>query len=165
MTSHDFVRSTGRTQCRASNYSIRNNGCLSDGGNFRLSVEERGVDHTAEKCRPSALWRGGRDAHEPLRLGDGWAGRPQDDATVADFHPGLRVSRDGEGQTFKEMLAEAAHCAEPGAKLGVKGRPTDFNVLFQSVETICQPDIHVDYHGSWPDRAKGGFTDRDWMFA
>jgi hypothetical protein len=49
------------------------------------------------------------------------------------------------------MLPEASYCAKPRPKLGVERWPSDFDVFFQGMEAVGQPDIHIDDHRPGPN--------------
>ena len=54
--------------------------------------------------------------------------------------------------------------AEAGAKLG-KAPASRPRRPLQGVESVGEPDVDIDDHGTRPDCAQRGLADRDWMLA
>ena len=82
------------------------------------------------------------------RPGDRRAGRAEDDTALPDLDPCFGISGNCQAQTFDKMGTEATYPAETGAELSVDRWPPDLDVTPQGVESIGEPDIDIDDHGT-----------------
>jgi hypothetical protein len=100
-----------------------------------------------------------------LDLGDGRSGLAKNHTTFANFDPGFWICCDCKPKTLDKVCAEPPQPSKARAKLGIQSWPTDFDVFAEGVESIGEPYVDIDYHGTGADSAEGGFADRNRVLA
>src|SRR3954470_20375459 len=80
------------------------------------------------------------------QLRDSGTRRSQDYTALVNGNAGVGVRRHRQFKALYKVRSEFSDQAEPGPKLVVKGWPAYRDIGLQGVESVGEPDIHVDDH-------------------
>ena len=125
---------------------------------FRQSALESMGARMTSKIPPLLESVGGVGVYGRLNLRNRRARRAQNHATFGHFNSSLGISGHREGEAVDEVGAEPPKPTKSATKLGVEGRPADFHVSLEGMESIGEPDIDIDDHGPRPNGPERGLT-------